>query len=211
MNPTTNPETALVPPRVILIRHGESEANAGLPTPSPTAIRLTARGHEQAAALAARIQDRPDLIVTSPYLRTQETAAPFARRHRSVPTEVWPVQEFTYLDIARYAGTTEAARSTAVAEYWDRSDPLWNDGGGAESFADFIGRVDAALLRLRERVGQTVVVFTHGYVIHALETRLARPDEPVDARFMACFRKTWPDNAPDHCEQRYIWRDERYK
>ncbi len=204
MNSTTTPATTLAPPQVLLIRHGESEANAGLPTPSPASIRLTAKGHEQAAALAACLTDRPDLIVTSPYLRTQETAAPFIRRHETTPVEVWPVHEFTYLDILRHAGTTENARSAAVAEYWDRSDPLWNDGGGAESFADFIGRIDAALLRLRERVGQTAVVFTHGYVIHALEMRNDHPGETVDAQFMTRFRETWPKNATGHCELRRI-------
>lgn len=33
-----------------LVRHGESLANAGLPTSDPTTIPLTQRGHEQAEA-----------------------------------------------------------------------------------------------------------------------------------------------------------------
>jgi hypothetical protein len=48
------------------------------------------------------------------------------------------------------------------------------------------------------------VIFTHGYVIHALETRLGNPGEKVDARFMASFRETWPENASGHCEVRRI-------
>lgn len=200
IEPTPSNRTA----NIVLIRHGESQANAGLPTPSPTAIRLTAKGHQQAAALVAGIPGCPDLIVLSSYLRTRQTAAPFVEQHGKSPVEVWPVHEFTYLDIDHHAGTTEAARSNAVAEYRDRSDPLWKDGVGAETFADFIARTDATLVRLRERAGQTVVDFTHGYVIHAVETRTASPAETVDARLMSRFRETWPKNAPRHCKLRRI-------
>jgi len=185
-----------------LIRHGESEANAGLPTPSPAAIRLTETGHAQAAALAGRLEVKPALVVVSPYLRTRETAAPFLARHPTVAVEEWPVQEFTYLDIERHAGTTEAERGRVVEDYWTGEDPSWNDGSGAESFADFIGRVDTVLDRLRGCEGGPVIVFTHGYFIHAVEQRLARPAEVVDGELMRSFRRTWPENAPGHCETR---------
>lgn len=99
MKPNADSKPAQNPILVLLIRHGESEANAGLPTASPTGIRLTAKGHAKAAAVAESIPERPGLIVTSPYLRTQATAAPFIRRYPEVPAEVWPVHEFTYLDI----------------------------------------------------------------------------------------------------------------
>lgn len=195
--------TPLKPPfDFLLVRHGESEANAGLPTPSPAAIRLTEKGHTQAAALAGRLDTRPGLVVVSPYLRTQETAAPFLMNHPTVAVEMWPVQEFTYLDIERHAGTTEAERGQVVEDYWSREDPSWNDGSGAESFADFIGRVDTALDRFRGFEGGPVIVFTHGYFIHAVERRLARPDEVVDGELMRSFRRAWPENAPGHCETR---------
>jgi len=202
MKPVPKQEHVPARARILLIRHGESEANAGLPTPSPSEIRLTRKGRGQAAALAERVIERPDLVVVSPYLRTQETAAPFLARHGDVPVEVWAIQEFTYLDIVRHADTTEAQRGAAVAEYWSRCDPRWNDGSGAESFVGFIARIDDALRRLRGRAGETVAIFAHGYVIHAFETRLARPDETVDTSFMARFRETWPENAPAHCELR---------
>ena len=196
----TEPEMTTT--QFLLIRHGESEANAGLPTPSPTEIRLTRKGREQAAAVAEQITERPDLIVTSPYLRTQETAEPFIRRHPEVPDEIWPVQEFTYLDIRRHAGTTEAERGAADAEYWSRCDPLWKDGEGAESFTEFCARIDTAIARIRAHTGKVVAVFAHGYVIHAIEMRLAEPDETVGAGFMNRFITTWPTNAPAHCEVR---------
>jgi len=198
----TEPSLPGIPAGFLLVRHCESEANAGLPTPSPAVIRLTENGHRQAADLAEAIPERPDLIVVSPYLRTRETASPFIARHPETPVETWPVHEFTYLDIVRHAGTTEAERSQVVDRYWERCDPLGNDGGGAESFADFIGRVDDALGRLFERDDRLVVVFTHGYVIHAAGLRLAEPEHPVDAEFMAKFRASWSNHAPAHGEVR---------
>jgi probable phosphoglycerate mutase len=186
----------------ILVRHGESEANAGLPTPSPAAIRLTETGRRQAAHLAGLLGPAPALVVVSPYLRTRETAEPYLARHPSLPVEEWPVQEFTYLDIERHAGTTEAQRAATVEQYWNRCAPFDRDGAGAESFADFIGRVDATLARFRERCDGSVIVFTHGYFIHAMERRIALPDEAVDPAMMRSFRHSWPDHAPRHCERR---------
>jgi broad specificity phosphatase PhoE len=89
-----------------------------------------------------------------------------------------------------------------VSDYWDRCDPHWIDGEGAESFVDFVGRIDDTIGRLQERVGETIMVFCHGYVIHAMETRLDSLGELVDAAFMDRFFRTWPANAPARCEVR---------
>jgi 2,3-bisphosphoglycerate-dependent phosphoglycerate mutase len=190
--------------RFLLIRHGESEANAGLPTPSPSAICLTEKGQGQAAALAERLEIVPALIIVSPYLRTRQTAEPFMQKHPGTPVEVWPVHEFTYLDIGRHANTTETERSQFVEAYWNRNDPQGNEGGGAESFAEFIRRVDTMVARLRGQESGPVVVFTHGYFIHGVEMRLANPNRPVDEALMKSFHETWPENAPAHCEVREL-------
>ena len=59
-----------------LIRHGESEANAGLPTSDVALIELTEKGHQQAQKVASAFTQAPSLIVTSPYIRTKQTAQP---------------------------------------------------------------------------------------------------------------------------------------
>lgn len=46
--------------------------------------------------MAARWTETPDLFVTSPYLRTQQTTAATIERFQNVPVEAWPIQEFTY-------------------------------------------------------------------------------------------------------------------
>lgn len=62
--------------RATFIRHGQSTGNAGVPSPDLASIALTELGDAQARAVAAAWIETPALIVTSPYLRTQKTAAP---------------------------------------------------------------------------------------------------------------------------------------
>lgn len=173
---------------VTLIRHGESEANAGLPTLTPGCIRLTELGHRQATELAGTIAEPPCLIVVSPYVRTHLTAAPLRARHPAAPVEEWPVHEFTYLNPIHYSGTTETQRGTFAQSYWTRCDPHWNDGGGAESFADLITRIDHLEHRLTQRPEKNILIFTHGYFIKALLLRRDRPQAPIDAALMSAFR-----------------------
>jgi len=173
---------------ITLIRHAESEANAGLPTVSPSCIRITELGHQQAATLATTLADAPCLFVVSPYIRTHQTAAPVIARHAAVPVEEWPVHEYTYLNPIHYSGTTETQRGEFARHYWTRCDPQWNDGGGAESFADLIARIDHLEERFRQRQEKHIIVFTHGYFIKALLLRRDHPRAPVDAALMAAFR-----------------------
>src|SRR3546814_12707156 len=73
--------------RAIFIRHGENTGNAGVPCHDLAAIELTERGHEQARQVAASWTQAPALIVTSPYTRTRQTAAPTIARFPGVPVE----------------------------------------------------------------------------------------------------------------------------
>lgn len=70
--------------RVIFIRHGQSTGNAGVPCHDLGAIELTELGHEQAREVAASWTQAPALIVTSPYTRTLQTAAPTIARFRDL-------------------------------------------------------------------------------------------------------------------------------
>ena len=90
----------------------------------------------------------PDLIITSPYTRARDSAAPTAARFPGVPLEVWPVQEFASLAFARCENTTAMQRRPWVDDHWALADPDRIDGPGAECYAGLVGRVRAALLRL---------------------------------------------------------------
>src|SRR5579872_7284673 len=63
-------------PTIFLIRHGESEANAGFATSDPKRIILTERGVTQAREIARFLRSTVslDLIITSRYLRARRTA-----------------------------------------------------------------------------------------------------------------------------------------
>ncbi len=153
---------------VWLIRHGESEANAGLPTESPVKTPLTKLGYRQAEQVAQAFPQAPDLIITSPYWRTQQTAAPTRTRFPNAPHQEWQVQEFTYLAPDRYAGSTIAERFPHSDRYWQQNDPLFVDGVGAESFSDLIGRAQAAQAQIQSLEAEFTVIFSHGRFIRAL-------------------------------------------
>jgi len=143
--------------RATLIRHGQSTGNAGVPCHDLALIELTGLGHEQAQAIAADWKEEPVLIVTSPYLRTQQTAAPTIERFPGVPVEVWPIEEFTYLQPSRWRGARSADRMPHVERYWAAADPGYCDG--AESFATLLRRAEAALSRLAAQPAGPVYVF----------------------------------------------------
>lgn len=121
---------------VRFIRHGESASNAGAATVDTNSTPLTALGREQAFTVRDSFTAAPDLIVTSPFLRARQTAELTQQRFPDVPVEVWPVEELTFLEPARYAGTTAEQRRPWVAVYWQAADPFSVDGPGAELFAD---------------------------------------------------------------------------
>ena len=92
-------------PTIWFIRHAQSQANAGEKTVNPAAIALTPTGREQAAHVAAAFKQAPDLVITSPYLRTQQTAEYLFQRYPDARREIWPVYEFTYLALERCRDT----------------------------------------------------------------------------------------------------------
>jgi broad specificity phosphatase PhoE len=152
---------------VWLIRHGESEANSGLPTDDQVNIKLTEKGHQQARQIAVYIEQQPSLIVTSPFLRTKQTAQPSIERFASTPHTEWQVQEFNYLATARRKNTTLAQRIPMADEYWQRCDPFYVDGDGAESFAEMVSRVNNLKKQIQNLDEGFVVVFTHGMFMRA--------------------------------------------
>nr|WP_298128828.1 histidine phosphatase family protein [uncultured Pseudoxanthomonas sp.] len=174
--------------RVQLVRHGQSHANAGAATSDPAAIPLTEEGESQAEVFASSLRTPPDRIIASPYLRAQQTARPTSLRY-GVPIETWPVQEFTYLSPARCVGTTADDRRDWVADYWRRADPHYSDGPGAESFADLITRVKAAVLDLERLLlaGNDAVVFGHGQFMAALRLFL-RTESACDKQLFKAMR-----------------------
>lgn len=127
---------------------------------------LSTLGEEQALAIRERLRDTPpELFVCSRLLRARQTAAPTLAIFPSIPVETWPIGEFGVLATSRWVNTTNVQRRPWRQEYWDRADPHFVDGEGAESFSAFIARVCATYARLETfyREGRrSIVIFGHG-------------------------------------------------
>src|SRR5690242_8097449 len=109
--------------QIWLIRHGESESNAGMRTGATAHIPLTTRGEAQAHAVAAAFDRAPGLIVASSYRRAADTARPLRDRFPDARFEEWPIHECATLADARRNGTTPEQRRPLIAAYWERCDP----------------------------------------------------------------------------------------
>jgi len=159
-------------PTVFLVRHGESQSNVGLPTDCPECAKLTVRGKEQAKRIAFSLESLTslDLIVTSSYQRSKETAMPTQDAFPTVSQDEWKVQEFTYLSPVYLGYSNAEQRKPLVEAYWEQLLPFYEDGPGAESFAQFIERVQAFLnlLRDQEYEDKTIAVFSHEQFIKAV-------------------------------------------
>lgn len=177
--------------RVVCFRHGESAANAGLVTSNPADIPLTDVGEQQAHEISQRLTDPPAIVVCSPFLRAQQTAAPTLRKFTSVSRDTWPIQEFTYLSPVICAHTSMQQRQTWVSAYWEASNPTYVDGLGAESFHIFIERVRTSLnrfLKLPSTPDHSIVVFGHGQFLQAMRWLIQDDRKSIDADAMRTFR-----------------------
>jgi broad specificity phosphatase PhoE len=120
---------------LIVVRHGRTEANAGRRLLGHLDLPLDDLGQRQAAALAAALGP-VDRVVSSPLLRTRQTAD-------RIDGPITIDERFIELDYGRYDGL---ALVDVPPEMWTRwrSDPDYAPPGG-ESLAALQARVSAAL------------------------------------------------------------------
>jgi len=182
-----------------LVRHGQSTSNAGLPAVGAGNVPLTELGHRQAQALAARVEQQPDLLIVSSFIRSQATSAPIRERWPLARCETWPIHELTYLSPARCVGTTRETRQPWVDAYWQACDPDYLDGADAESFRSFMGRLSAFHQRLTAIEGGLVIAVGHGqffrgYLMGLSEGFGVAPD------WMKAYRATETAKPMANCE-----------
>ncbi|MDP3495782.1 MAG: phosphoglycerate mutase family protein [Hyphomonadaceae bacterium] len=162
--------------RVWVFRHAESLSNAGGKTLDPEGIPLTENGLRQARELAWSLKEAPSRLVTSPFRRAIDTAKPIDARHPEAINEVWPIQEFTYLDPASCVGTNWADRKPRIDAYWAKLDPRHIDGEGAESFSTLLHRARTFLQDLTELEDDLTITVSHGQFMQATKLMALRPD-----------------------------------
>jgi broad specificity phosphatase PhoE len=194
----------------VFIRHGESTANAGAVCDDIALVELTEGGLRQARDLAAQWAEAPDLIVTSPFTRARQTAEPTIRRFPHTPVEVWPIEEFTYLQPFRWNGTSVAERRPHADAYWQSCDAAFRDGSGAESFSDLLRRAEAALDKLSAMVpGSRALVFTHGQFMQAVRVTVLHPGMSDSEKMRAFGREDTGIQNGDWIE--FVWSDGKWR
>jgi broad specificity phosphatase PhoE len=151
--------------RLILIRHGESLANAERRFTHGPHEPLSRRGREEASARGRSVAARfdPVALYASPFVRALETARLIGAVLGLEPIVVDALREQDF-------GALRGQGSDAV-----RSDPTWQTDrwryrpGGGETLEEVFHRVGPAFDEIADRhLGQQVVVVSHGGVMAAL-------------------------------------------
>jgi 2,3-bisphosphoglycerate-dependent phosphoglycerate mutase len=184
---------------IFLVRHGESQSNAGEPTSNPEEVELTERGHVESRLVAHYFKQHDislNLLVTSPYRRAIQTAAYTREYFPAVATEEWDVQEFTYLSSLHRRATTIGDRRPLVEDYWNRLLPFARDTPDSESFASFIARVRYFIAWVRADLRGNIVVFSHEQFINAVLWLCKYESIKVSRQAMEEYR--------DYCKQHRI-------
>lgn len=152
---------------LILVRHGESSGNRDrIFAADPLVLPLTDTGYAQARAAAHCISGlyEVELVITSPFLRAQETARVIADVLET-PLQIEP--ELYERDVGIYRGHSYDSLAQAPDFRTDRP-WAWRPEGG-ESYEDVMARVSPILDRLaREHADSDVVVVSHGGVMMTL-------------------------------------------
>lgn len=139
---------------LVVVRHGETAANAGSRFQGRIDTELSARGRAQVELLGSALSQPPDRVVSSPLQRALDTAKAFG-----CPVEV--DERWLEMDYGRWEGV-ELAAVRDEAEWIERGRRAdWSPPGG-ESLRSVGERVRAACEDLVEQACRsTVVVVTH--------------------------------------------------
>jgi probable phosphoglycerate mutase len=153
--------------RVLLVRHGQSEWNAGRLLQGQADIALSDLGRAQADLLAPAIAGlSPCRVITSDLVRASDTARrlgyPDAKpdpRLREIHVGVWQgraIPDLQAEDAAAYSGWRAGTHRPA----------------GGETWGEFADRTTAAIRDEVAQGGTTILAVCHGGVIRALLHRL---------------------------------------
>lgn len=158
--------------RLCLIRHGETDWNAGRRIQGNIDVPLSALGHAQARATAqALVAEEFSALYTSDLSRARQTAEALAHLTH-LPLREEPALRERHYGI--FQGLTHeecAARHPHDYARHLARDPDFAPAGG-ESLAAFAARVLAVCNRLAmDHVGEKIALFTHGGVLDVVYRR----------------------------------------
>ncbi|MDN5859602.1 MAG: histidine phosphatase family protein [Pseudonocardia sp.] len=160
--------------RLILARHGQTDANVGRVLSSrPPGGPLTELGRQQADALAARLAG---IDVTAVYastaVRAQETAAPVAAVNGLAVTVVDGVHEVDVGDFEDRADEQARGDFHEIDLAWSAGDLAARMPGG-ESATEVLARFRPVVDKITDGASGSVVVVSHGGAIRIVACALA--------------------------------------
>ena len=148
--------------KIYFARHGRTNYNdLELCNADPTVdVHITATGIEQAKALAEKLKDVPlDHIFTSELKRTQQTAE-IVNQFHNAPVEIDPL-------LNDHRSGYEGKSASLLIKAMDTADDKWSARfNGGESIEDVKQRMRTFLEKVRRQPYETVLVVSHGWVIH---------------------------------------------
>lgn len=152
---------------LVVIRHGETQANAEGRYQGALDIGLNKSGQRHIARLADEIaatQAPFDRLLASPLLRTRESAAILSRQ-LGLPVELVPA--FRERDVGLFEGLTQVEARTRYPELWARNiTRRWAEAPpGGETLDEVIARVLQGLTELASTMqGERILLVAHGMV-----------------------------------------------
>lgn len=179
---------------VYLVRHGESESNAG-PVNRGPAAKLTPRGYEQAAFIAERAAKLPiDAIVSSAYPRASETARLIAERTHMVV-------EYADLFRERVRPSEQVGLARGSDAFREIDDEVFNNFGpghrfsNEENFDDLKERAGKALLFLEQHPARHLLLVGHGLFARVLLSRVVFGESVTATEMLAAIRTFKNENT----------------
>ena len=150
-------------PRIVLVRHGETEWSASGRHTGRTDIPLTERGRAVASSIARRLAGRTFAAVwTSPLARAAETCA-----RAGVGARAERIDDLVEWDYGVHEGRTTAEIRVEIPGW-----TVWTGGcPGGETIDEVAARADRAIARVRAGGAGDVLVFSHGHFSRILAAR----------------------------------------
>lgn len=187
--------------KIYLIRHAQSESNAGLALRPNHEINLTEFGNTQAVALADWLNEnisKIDGVFISAYARTHQTALPFLQKTGMTAQILDDLHEFNYLDFERIKNMELGELRQLAEDFWTQGND-YQDSDLTDSFDNFIGRVKNVRQAFDVLPNGIYIVFTHGMWIGMLMWQLLH-GESSRVNNMTKFREFELAIRPKNCE-----------
>ena len=149
--------------KLYLVRHAESYSN--IEDIYEYDAALTEVGVIQSAKIAQYFKDDIKLIIYSELQRTKQTAKFTINKYPDADVQQWDVQEFNYLGENYFTKIEKLTRISYKQIFWEQIDLLYKYNDDAESFFEFLKRVESFVTKIMDTSVDSIIVFSHKYFI----------------------------------------------